>query len=500
MIDRRTVLALLAAAASPARAGTEAAQPFERDTLDRMAAERAASPYRAPTPVPKAWRDLSYDQYRAIWFRHDRALWSDSNRPYRVDFFAPGLYFPHPVRIDVVENGRAMPVAFDLADFDRSDQFPDIVADADLGFSGFRLRTSLERPGIMQEFCVFQGASYFRAIGRGESYGLSARGLALSTGHPSGEEFPEFRRFWIEAPGPDDRSLTVHALLDSPSVAGAYTFVIDPGDATRITVDAALFPRVGLPRAGFAPLTSMFLFDGTNRDRFDDFRPAVHDSDGLMIWNGAGEVLWRPLANPRDLQISDFFDRDPRGFGLMQRSRELSDFADLEASYHTRPSLWITPRGDWGPGSVQLVEIPADREIYDNIVAYWQPEAEMAAGQRHDLSYEMLWGVEAEGTPGVAPVIRTRQGLDFDRKSRLVAIDFAPHAAFSGDLTHLTPFASANEGTLQSGPRLERNPGTGGVRLSFAFDPDGWAAREFRAQIVEAGRPVSEVWLYRWTP
>ncbi|QFU09990.1 Glucans biosynthesis protein G precursor [Rhodobacteraceae bacterium THAF1] len=499
MIDRRTLMALSAAAlARPTFATEHEGEPFTPQTVIDLARSLSGRDREEPAKVPQEWLDLDYDQYRSIWFRHDRALWQDTESPYRVDFFAPGLYFPTPVRIDLVEDGMARQHPFTLSDFDRSDQFPDLGPDPSLGFSGFRLRTGLETPDIFQEFCVFQGASYLRAIGRGQVYGLSARGLALGTGSPGGEEFPEFRRFWLESPAPGDTRITVHALLDSPSVAGAYTFVIDPGDSTVMDVTATLFPRVELERVGIAPMTSMFLFDATNRNRFDDFRPAVHDSDGLSMWNGAGERLWRPLANPSTLQISSFSDNGPKGFGLMQRSRAVGDFSDFEADYHRRPSLWIEPLENWGQGAVELVEIPADREIYDNIVAAWRPRTALQPGQRHNIAYRLHWTDAAPNPGDVAQVTETRQGLGFEQTDRVFAIDFAAHPALDGDLDALTPFVGASEGSL-TGPRLERHPGTGGVRLSFAFDPAEGTAREFRAQILRDGTPVTEVWLYRWT-
>ena len=262
-------------------------------------------------------------------------------------------------------------------------------------------------------------------------------------------------------------------------------------------VEATLFPRKDLTHAGLAPLTSMFLFDGTNHQRFDDFRPAVHDSDGLLMKNGQGEVLWRPLANPTRLQVSSFVDQNPMGFGLMQRARKLSDFADLEAHYHRRPSLWVEPRGDWGAGSVTLVEIPADKEIYDNIVAYWRPKDPYAAGTRVDLNYRLSWG---EGPKLDLPrVIDTASGAKiFGDPGRLIVIDFEAHPIFEAapedfDIHISSPHLETSAGIL------ERNPETGGMRLAFSFDPGEQTHVELRAQLRKDGAAASEVWLYRWT-
>ncbi|MHA6265076.1 glucan biosynthesis protein [Arenibacterium sp. CAU 1754] len=498
ILSRRTFLASTSAAALlAATPGAASAQAFSHDTVVEQARRRAADLYQPRPEVPQAWRDLTYEQYKSIWFRHDAALWRGSDTPYEVDFFHPGLYFPRAIHVNTVQEGMAQPVPFDLADFDRTDKVPALPVDDTLGFSGLRLRTELTEPGRKNEFCVFQGASYFRAIGFDQIYGLSARGLALKTADPMGEEFPEFTDFWLETPRPGQRNLVLHALLDSPSVTGAYRFDITPGPACVIEVQATLFPRVDLTHVGLGPLTSMFLFDETNRTRFDDFRPAVHDNDGLMILNGAGEVLWRPLANPKQLQVSSFVDTSPRGFGLMQRARHIGDFADLEALYHKRPGVWVEPHGDWGQGAVTLVEIPADQEIYDNIVAYWRPQTPLATGQRHDIAYRLTWGAQAPVETGLPRVINTRTGARL-KGGRIVTIDFESDPAFDAGPDAITAHISSPHVETSAGV-LQRNPETGGLRLAFSFDPGDRPLVELRAQLRRDGTPASEVWLYRWT-
>ncbi len=474
------------------------AQPFSHDALLAHARDLAKQPYQARFEVPVAWQELDYDQYRAIRFKtKTSALWTGTNTPYRMDFFHPGLYFPHAVQINVVEGDMAQRVEFDLNLFEMGEIVPDLPSGGALGFSGFRLRTELRKPGQFHEFFVMQGASYFRAIGRDHVYGLSARGLAINTADGAGEEFPDFTEFWIERPEPGETDITVHALLDSPSTTGVYSFLVKPGTDTDIDVMAHVIPRADINHVGIAPLTSMFLFDETNRNRFDDFRPAVHDNDGLQIRNGNGETLWRPLANPTRLQVSSFVDNNPAGFGLMQRADKFSDFADLEALYHKRPGLWITPKGDWGRGSVTLVEIPADREIYDNIVAYWRPRNGLKAGEEYQFGYNMSWGKDAPDPLPVAQVLNTRIGKRF-RGGYIAAIDFAPNAVLPEDLEDLTIHLASNRGTHSDGI-LQRNPETGGPRLAFTFDPEDASAVEMRAQLRYNKKMVSEVWLYRWT-
>ena len=267
-----------------------------------MARDLATKPYTPQPLIPESWRNLSYDQYRKIWFDSRNALWEGTDRPHRVDVFPPGLYFPRGVRMFAVEDGLARPFVFDLGVFDTPDKFPDVEIDDTLGYSGLRLRAELRQAGIFEEFAVFQGASYFRGIGTGDIYGLSARGLALKTADPRGEEFPDFTHFWVETPEPGAPKVVLHTLLDSPSCTGAYRFTIDHGKTLMMDVEAELHARNVMDHVGIAPLTSMFFFDDTDRQRFDDFRPAVYDSDGLLIHNGGGETIWRPLANPNTLQ------------------------------------------------------------------------------------------------------------------------------------------------------------------------------------------------------
>lgn len=498
MIDRRAFICLLAAAsAGPVVAQSQPA-PFSRSILEDKARRLSQSPYVARPLIPEPWRKLTYDEFQHIWFDEKQAMWNDTDSALKLDLFTAGLYVERPVGIHLIENGQARTIAYDPTKFDRTGAFPDLPVDETMGYSGFRMRAELNRDGIFEEFMVFQGASYFRAIGNMQTYGLSARGLALRTGDPNGEEFPDFIDFWIERPAPDTTEFVVHALLDSPSVTGAYSFQIQHGFPTQVEVDAALFPRVDLQHVGLASLTSMFLFDETNRHRFDDFRPAVHDSEGLMIWNGNGERLWRPLANHTGVEVSAFVDNNPKGFGLVQRDRTAESYADLEAHYEARPTLWITPNGNWGEGAVELIEIPADKEIYDNIVAYWRPNAVMPAGSEQRISYQMAWGDEPDELPDLSRVTNTRIGKGFDQIKTVFAIDFETHAAFEGPLDDLEIILESHGGTVSQGV-LQRNPGTGGLRLAFSLEPSETTTTELRAQLLRDEKPVTEVWLYRWT-
>lgn len=500
MIRRDVLKSLVALTLWPGLARATGGTPFSESALHVLAREVAASPYAERPLIAQAWRDLTYDQYRGIRYNTARAIWAGTDTTLEFDLFPPGLYFPRAVEVNTVEDGMSRPLPFDFSLYDLHEIVPDLPVDASLGFSGIRLRAEIEKPGFFQEYAVFQGASYFRVIAQDMAYGLSARGLALDTASPDGEEFPEFTRFWVEKPAPGVTEHKVHALMESPSVTGLYHFTLRPGGTTtEVDVRCTLWPRVDLVNVGIAPLTSMFYFDETNRGRFDDFRPAVHDSDGLSIHNGNGELIWRPLANPTHIQVSSFVDENPKGFGLAQRERRYSDFHDLEALYHKRPSLWITPGEDWGPGAVTLVEIPTDKEIYDNIVAYWRPRTPLAAGSEDAFSYRMTWTDQIESPKPVAQVLNTRLGKGFaHNENKLVVIDFAPHPALPEDYDELVIYLNSNRLTLSDG-QIQRNPETGGPRLSFQFDPGDVTAAEMRAQLYHGGQAISEVWLYRWT-
>jgi len=472
-------------------------KPFSRDTLIETAKALAASDYVPPAEIAADWRDLTYDQFREIWFDTRNAIYRDTDSAVVADLFVAGLYKTRPIGIHAVRDGQARPVKFELRLFDTTDRFPKLD-EAGTGFSGIRLLAELEKPGIFQEYAVFQGATYFRAIGTGQNYGLSARGLAIrTTGSEGPEEFPLFTAFWVEyAPAGSDVAV-VHALMDGPSAAGAYTFHIRKGLPAVIEVEAAIFPRVDLKDVGIAPETSMFLFNDLNRIKFDDFREGVHDSDGLQVANGAGEILWRPLRNPDRVEVSVFGGTSLRGFGLMQRARDPGAFLDFEARYERRPSLWVEPQGDWGPGRVMLMEIPADKEIYDNIVAYWQPETPLAAGGDYRFAYRLYWGEEAPVDGMVAQVQTTRTGERVFEEGRIFTIDYAPHPALGEDVSALDARVTTSSGEVK-GVQVKPNPATGGVRVAATFLlPEGSPA-ELRAELWRDEVRVGEVWLYRW--
>ena len=297
------------------------------------------------------------------------------------------------MRLNLVTASQAQKINFTPAVFNYPKALDGVDVDAVGGYAGFRIHNPINTHERFEEFLVFLGASYFRGVGKNQFYGLSARGLAVNTEGRDGEEFPRFSDFWIETPTSDAVDIKLHALLDSPSLTGAFHFRVRPGLPTVVDVEMSLFLRRDVERVGIAPLTSMFLFDATNKSAFDDFRRAVHDSEGLLIQQANGETLWRPLANPAKFQVSSFGKVRPLGFGLLQRHQTFEQFQDAEARYDKRPSLWIEPQGDWGEGEVVLVEIPSSTETNDNIVAYWQPTGGFKTDQDYSFAYRMSWGL-----------------------------------------------------------------------------------------------------------
>jgi glucans biosynthesis protein len=407
---RAATLSLLAAAAS----GPAPAHAFELDDVSGKARAMAAAPFRDPRGEVPSWLlEIGYDQWRDIRFRTDRALWRTQKLPFEAQFFHPGLYYDRVVRVHEIDAKGVREVEFspDLFDYGRN-EFASRVPQG-LGFAGFRLHYPLKRGDYKDELIVFLGASYFRALGKEHVYGLSARGLGVDTALPTGEEFPFFREYWLERPRPGARRLLMYALLDSPSVTGAYRFSVRPGVQTVMDVDAHIFFRRAVAKLGLGPLTSMFFF-GEGDSHGPDYRPEVHDSDGLLVATADGEWIWRPLINPREVLATSFSMRDLRGFGLLQRDRNFASYEDSEARYELRPNAWIEPVGPWGAGRVELVQLPTPDETNDNIVAYWVPDELPALGEPFDLAYRLHWqSAETALEPPGGWVVQSRVGRGY---------------------------------------------------------------------------------------
>lgn len=459
--------------------------------------------------LPDALMDLDYDTYRQIRFQPEAAIWKDEAL-FSVQLFHSGYLFQSPVKLHRVEDGEVTPLSFDPARF-RYDGNAAALADKDLqsaDHAGFRLHFPLKRADYHDEFLVFLGASYFRLVGRDQGYGLSTRGLAIDTASSNGEEFPAFREFWLVKPAPDATQMTILALLDSPSLTGAYRFEVHPRRDVMVEVESRLFARQDIDKLGIAPLTSMFAHGDTSRGQVDDHRPRVHDSDGLLVHNGIDEWIWRPLTNPRHLRVSSFQDDDPKGFGLVQRERDFDHYLDLEARYDRRPSQWVEPLGAWGPGGVELVEIPTDGETFDNIVAYWVGDTPMNAGESRQFHYRTHTFGAALPQQRLARGERTRQGWGGVPGQSNPPPNHRRHFMidFQGEIFHgLAPdqpvevhldTRDAVIHDLQARPL----PAGRGWRASFRVDPGDHRAIDMRLWLTLRGKILSETWNYVWYP
>jgi glucans biosynthesis protein len=464
-------------------------------TLLDAARALAAQPYVAPgAALPPPFAGLSYDAYRGIRPIPGRAAMLQHGPDFAVDLLPPGLFFPEPVRIDLPNGSDFAAVSFapDLFDFEAR-YFGDIPDSAPgAGFSGLRLRHPLNSADVLDEVLVVQGASYFRAIGQAMVYGLSARAVAIGTGGPGPEEFPRFTHLRLHPAA--NGSVRLEAVIDSPSLAGHLDMSLTPGTDTVMDIAVTILPRREIGDIGIAPLTSMYLKGPMRAAVSDDFRPRVHDSDILVIENGAGEALWRPIANPARIETSGFLDSGPISYGLWQTPREFEDFEDSEARYHDRPSAMVRPRGDWGRGAVTLVEIPTADEFMDNIVAFWRPDAALTAGSEHRFAYELTWTRAAPLTGQVLPIRQSRSGREHDRPgTRRFVVDF------TGSAAALVPELSASAGEV-TGASLFPLPEGRGTRVTFLLTPGADDVVDLRLVLRdEAGQAASPVWLYRWT-
>lgn len=464
--------------------------------------------------LPQTLDNLSYQQYRSIRFNPNAALWKNESE-FEIQLFHPGFLYKKLISLNLIDKPQTHArLKFNSNDFiyeREATHIPnelnvDSVTDKMLGYAGFRVHYPLNSHAYKDELIVFQGASYFRTVGPQQTYGISGRGLAIDTGEPEGEEFPYFVEFWLKQPTENEYSLVVFALLDSPSVSGAFQFLIKPGIHSEIDVNSKLYPRKNIKKLGVAPLTSMFLY-GENKTKFvDDFRPEIHDSDGLQILLASGEWLWRPLRNPQELSITSSTIENLKGFGLAQRDRAFDNYSDLEAKYETRPSLWIKPMSEWGEGRVELVEIPTNSETNDNIVAYWVPSKPVLAGD--ELSFDYRISTYNANAPGfdAAFVKSTRtswaaiagESNPPPKSHRQFVVDFA-----GIEIDRLSANANIKANlTLSSGEyenlRVVKLPEGKGWRVYFTLIPSDNTVIDMRLNLSLHDQRISETWNYVW--
>ncbi|UBM24989.1 glucan biosynthesis protein G [Pseudomonas sp. p1(2021b)] len=484
---------------------------FNLDDVAAKAKDLAGQKFEAPkSNLPAVFRDMKFADYQKIRFIQEKAEWAKDKTPFKLSFYHQGMHFDTPVKINQVTATSVEEIKYDPSRFEFGDVPHDPKTVENLGYAGFRVLYPINKAGKQDEIMTLLGASYFRVVGKGHVYGLSARGLAIDTALPSGEEFPRFREFWVEKPKPTDKHLVIYALLDSPRSTGAYKLILRPGSDTLVDVKSKVFLRDHVSRLGVAPLTSMYLFGSNQPSKVLNYRPALHDSEGLSIHAGNGEWLWRPLNNPKHLAVSSFSVENPRGFGLLQRQREFSHYEDLDDNYQKRPSAWIEPRGDWGKGTVDLVEIPTADETNDNIVAFWSPEKLPEPGKPMEFEYRLRWTIDESQlhSPELGWVKQTMRSTGDVKQSNLIReadgsvaflVDFeGPALAALPEDTALRSQVSVGDNAEVVENNLRYNPEIKGWRLTLRLKvKDPSKSTEMRAALVrdvpvEPAKPAKE--------
>lgn len=490
------------------------------DYVAKKALERAQKPFRSPkADLPEVLRadSLDYDKYREIRFRSDRALWAADKLPFRVEFFHPGYLYQEPVHVNEFSATHLQSIRFVQEFFDYGKLTIQKQIPVRTGYAGFKLVYPLNNPEKLDEIGSFLGASYFRLLGAGQRYGLSARGLALDSGElDRPEEFPIFTDWWLGKPEPSSREVVLYALLDSVSCTGAYQFRIRPGETTMADVDVVIYRRTPelikainpnqkpLKTLGLAPLTSMFWFGKNSERKFDDYRPEVHDSDGLLIKSTNGEVLWRPLNNASQMRHQSFALNGLNGFGLLQRERNYQAYQDIFNLYHQVPSVWIQPRGNWGEGEVHLLELSTHYEGLDNVVAFWNPKKLPEPMEPFKYAYSMYWTRETDMKLSENVVTNTRIGADGrNAKWRQIAIDFAgPQLKTipANDPPKAIASCSENAGIVEN--QVFQNPFDNSWRVILKLEPKEGNKNpvDIRCTLQHRGQVVSETWTYHWSP
>ena len=519
-LSRRALLVSVVAASGArfyarAAAQTDAPQgaagapaPFGYQDVVKRARDLAAAPYDASIPaLPDGLANLDFDAWRDIRFKSDKPLLGQEGGNFRLELFHLGHLYKRPVVVNVLRDGIPAPIPYaaNLFDYGRTKVGNNLPIN--IGFAGFRLKFPINAPHVWDEVIAFLGASYFRFLGRGQRYGLSARGLAIGAGQRLNEEFPFFREFWIETPDAMAEHVVIYALLDGESATGAFRFDLTPGQESFIDANVSLFARKATPAIGLAPLSSMYFVGKADRRFSDDFRGELHDSDGLLMHTGAGEWIWRPLSNPAAASVSAFLDTNPRGFGLLQRDRNFSDYQDLELAYELRPSYWIEPHEGWGEGRVELLELPTADETNDNIVVAWAPKDGLDAGKSLAYGYRITSlatdqsltpGGRTVGTFRVAPRALGAPESPPPGATRFL-IDFS-----GGDLSYYMSDASLVQtvATASAGRVLRTflipNTHIRGFRAGVDIAVDTGQSSDLRVFLRAGPKALTETWTFPW--
>lgn len=483
----------------------EADNVFTFESVRRMAEDLASKEYHPmDKELPKALQNLNYDDLRRISFDERASIWRMDRLPFQLQFFPRGGIRKEKIKVNVIDGSRVEAVSFSKNMFNYEQlRIKERRLDDDLGFNGFRINYPLNTIERLDELVVFQGASYFRALAKNLTYGLSARGLAINCGESTPEEFPEFIEFWVEKPDLEAEQIKMYALMDSPSLSGAYEMLIRPGADTVMDIHAMLYARKTVENLGLAPLTSMFWFGENSFSRFGDFRPEVHDSDGCLVSASSGEWSWRPLSNEGHLEVSNIADTNPKGFGLIQRDRDFSNYQDLETIYQMHPSAWVEPKGEWGAGEIRLVEIPTTTEYADNTVVFWVPAKPLTPEQPLEFAYRLHWMPSTPGRPSLSSVLNTWMGESAitTPKTRRFALDFSNAEGL--DRNHpeqVEPVVYLRNATLRY-KYIKVNWFNNTWRAYMGVEPDAVGqAVEVRCFLKSDETSRSETWIYSWIP
>ena len=485
-----------------------AAPAFGYDDVVKRARALAAADFDGSFPkLPESLDRLTFDAWRAIRFKSDQPLLGQPGASFRLELFHLGYLYKRSVVVNVLRDGIPAPVLYQANLFDYGRAAVPSGLPINFGFAGFRLLYPLNAPRVMDEVISFLGASYYRFLGRGQRYGLSARGLGVGSAGRADEEFPFFREFWIETPDPAAERIVVHALLDGESATGAFRFEIVPSLETTVDATVTLFARRAIPALAMAPLSSMFLRGKNDRRVDDDFRTELHDSDGLLMHTGAGEWIWRPLSNPAAPALSTFLDANIRGYGLLQRDRSFDHYQDLDLAYELRPSYWIEPHEGWGEGAVQLAELPTDNESNDNIVAAWTLKQNFEAGRAMSYGYRITALTnDSRLTPGARAVNTFRAAT-----RALGAAEALPPGAtrflidFSGgDLSYYLSDPTLIEIVATTTPGrvlrtfLAPNAHLRGFRAGVDVAVDPGQSCDVRVFLRAANKALTETWTFPW--
>ena len=485
---------------------------FRAGMVPEMARALSKQPFKpVAIDLPDPFKSLSYEQYDAIKVKPTARIWATEAIGYAIEPLHRGFQFDLPIQLNLVADGHAYRLVYDTSMFDFGKLTPSPKI-GDIGFSGFRVlatRTSADKApasagtalvdrGTLGEVASFQGSNFFRALAEGQVAGLMARALALKIADPKGEETPIFRSFWIEKPSLVSATMVVHAIIDSDSVVGAFRFTVRAREATIIDTECTLFPRATVDNFGLASMSATHLLGFLDHKRFDDYRPNVSEVCGLQMLTGNNEWVWRPVTNRDTLQISTFVDDKPRGFGCLIRDRAFEDYADEENHWEKRPSLWIEPIGDWTAGGVQLIEIPSQSDANENILCFWRPKEPLRAGSEVAFAYRQFWCWDPPERPDLARAMRSRAGGG-GRRWRFF-VEFQGGVLGDPDRSKgMMPALSASAGAVTLTKVFADTDGKA-CRVLFEMDPGSAESAELRLVLQVQGKPISETWLYRWTP